>query len=102
MLDINFDITTREIVMKNNDFTTTENPSVQNGGNILYSRCANSLQPMTGIGILEIIGANGSKAAFEMNRWQAQTLNDGATIAKWASKMLPGNDIAIDIKQSYL
>jgi hypothetical protein len=102
MYDIAFDITTREIIMKGNDFFTTINPSNQNGGNILYSRCANPLAPMTGIGILEIIGANGSKAAFEMNRWQAQTLNDGATIAKWKSSPLPDNDIAIDIKQSYL
>lgn len=86
MNDIKFDVVTREIVMKNNDFDLTDNPSVQNGGIIMYSSCANPEKPMVGIGILEIIGANGSKEAYEMNRWQAQVKADGATIASWQSK----------------
>jgi hypothetical protein len=108
MQDIEFDITVREVVLVaplfsgNFDFALIQNPSVQNGGNILYSRCANPLAPMIGIGILEIIGANGSKAALEMNRWQAMTKNDGATIVKWTATNEPGNNIDIDIKQDYL
>jgi hypothetical protein len=108
MLDIEFDITTREVVTTappfsgNFDFATTDNPSVQNGGNILYSRCANPLAPMIGIGILEVMGSNNSKVAYEMNRWQAMTTNDGAVLAKWTATNTGGNNTGIDIKQDYL
>jgi len=91
MKDILFDITTREIVMKNNDFATTENPSVQNGGIILYSQCANPLVPMMGVGILNIINGNMTKAAYELNRWQAQAKTDGATIATWTAEPIGGS-----------
>jgi len=102
MQDIWFDIVAREIVLQNNDFELTTNPSVQNGGNVLYSRAANPLAPMVGIGILEIIGGNGSKAAYEMNRWQAQMITDGATLAVWTATNEPGNNIEISTEQSYL
>lgn len=100
MIDIEFDIRTREIVFKDNDFKLTKNPSVQNGGIILYSSCANPLAPMVGIGILEVIGGNMTKGTFEMNRWQAQALNDGATIASWSAKPIK-NDFEVLTKVSY-
>lgn len=100
MNDILFDIVNREIVLKKNDFELTANPSVQNGGILLYSRCGNPDLPMLGVGIIEIIGAGGSKEAYEMNRWQAQTLGDGASIAKWKA-VNPAGQADIGIMVSY-
>jgi hypothetical protein len=108
MQDIEFDLNAREIVLSQPlfsgqcDFSVTQNPSCQNGGSILYSRAANPLSPMVGIGIIEIIGGNASKAALEMNRWLSQVKGDGATLAKWTSSNEQGNNIGIDIKQDYL
>lgn len=90
-MDILFDISTREIVFKNNDFATTKNPSVQNGGILLYGKGVNALSPMLGIGILEIINGNMTNGAFELNRWQAQAKLDGATIAAWQAEPLNGS-----------
>lgn len=98
MNDITFDIVNREIVLKNNDFEQTVNPSVQNGGILLYSRCANPVLPILGIGILEVINAGMSKVAYELNRWQSQAKDDGATIAGWKSNPVNGSaDIITDI-----
>ena len=83
MNDLVFDIVARELVMLSGDFTTTSNPSVQNGGIIEESRCAFISNPMLGIGLEDIINANAGKAAYEMNRWQSQCKSDGATLAKW-------------------
>ena len=102
MFDIEFDIVTREIVMKNNDFATTANPSVQNGGILLYSRCAILSSPMSGVGVEDMMGANMSKVAFEMNRWQVMAKNDGATIARWEASPIGGNQVAIKTYESYL
>jgi hypothetical protein len=101
MYDISFDIESREIIMKNNDFATTDNPSVQNGGIMLYSRCANLQFPMAGIGVEDMIGAGLTKATYELNRWQAMAKNDGATVAKWKAEQLPGGIIAIEPEVSY-
>ena len=90
-MDILFDITTREIVFKNNDFETTENASVQNGGILLYSKAANPLVPMNGVGILDVINGDMSNATFELNRWQTQAKNDGATIATWTAEPKNGS-----------
>jgi len=88
MKDIAFDIGTREIVMKNNDFATTANPSVQNGGIILMSKGANPRVPWKGIGLLPgIIEAASTVLTYDMNRWKAQVINDGATLAKWSAKV---------------
>jgi hypothetical protein len=101
VFDIQFDIVTREIVMKDNDFTTTENPSVQNGGILLYSRCTNLGQPMAGIGMEEVIGADMTKTAYELNRWQQMAKDDGATIAKWSAIQLPNNVVGFQTEVSY-
>ena len=86
MDDILFDITTREIVLRNNDFDTTDNPSVQNGGILLYGRGMNPLLPMYGIGLIpEVIDGNTRDLVYELNRWQAMALLDGATLAKWSA-----------------
>lgn len=84
MLDLKFDIVTRELVMENNDFVATSNPSAQYGGVILKSRAAHIANPMLGIGIEEVIGGNAFKLASEMNRWQQQVKADSATLAKWS------------------
>jgi hypothetical protein len=102
MFDILFDITTREIVMNNNDFATTANPSVQNGGIALYSRCANLRFPMFGIGVEDLMNGDMTKAAYEMNRWQVMTKNDGADIARWSAAPFAGNQVAIQTEVSYV
>jgi hypothetical protein len=106
MLDIEFDIVTREVVLSaplgsaSMDILTTPNPSVQNGGILLYGRCLNCVYPIFGIGIEDSINSNTSQAAFELNRWQQQCKIDGATFAKWAAKT-NGANIEIAQKISY-
>lgn len=102
MLDIAFDIVTREIVMENNDFATTTNPSTQNGGILLNSRCAFLGAPMFGIGLEDTINANGTKLALEMNRWKAQATKDGATIVRWSSKEDENGTPNVSMNISYL
>lgn len=101
MEDIKFDIVTREIVMKNNDFALQSNPSVQNGGIALYSRAAIVSTPMFGIDVEDIMNADMTKTAYEMNRWQSMVKGDGATIARW-SAIANGNDADISTEISYL
>lgn len=103
MLDIKFDIATREIVIKDNDFALTDNPSVQNGGIIEVSKGANPLQPMLGIGLLPgIIGGPVRRLTFEMNRWRSQVVNDGATLAVWIPGPMIGKNAKVETKISYL
>jgi len=84
MNDIEFDVITREIKMTTTgDFSVTANPSVQNGGIILLSRCAYINNPMLGIGLEDVINAPTSKTAYELNRWQNECVQDGATIAQY-------------------
>lgn len=97
-----FDIMTREIVMKANDFALQVNPSVQNGGIALYSRADNLRFPMFGVGVEDMMNSNMSKVAFEMNRWKAMVSNDGATIARWSAAPFSGNQVAITTDTSYL
>lgn len=103
MLDIAFDIGTREIVLKNNDFKLTDNPSVQNGGIIEASKGANPLQPMLGIGLLPgIIGGPVRRLTYEMNRWRAQVVADGATLAIWTPGPMIARNATVKTKISYL
>lgn len=83
MQDIFFDIVNREIVLSANDFETTVNPSIQNGGIILYSRGAHLQTPMVGISILEVINSDRLKRTYELNRWQQQVVEDGGK-ARWS------------------
>lgn len=103
MLDIVFDIGTREIVLKNNDFKLTDNPSVQNGGIIEASKGANPLQPTLGIGLLPgIIGGPSRRITYEMNRWRTQVIADGATLAKWTPGPMVGRNVTVKSEISYL
>lgn len=99
---LKFDPATREIVRKNNDFVLTDNPSAQNAGIILFSKGAFPLDPMLGIGLVpQVINGPAPAFTFEMNRWQAQVINDGATRARWSNKFI--NNVAdVDLKISYL
>ena len=100
MFDIEFDITTREIFFNDGpsgDFISTTNPSVQNGGILLYARTPNLTNPILGIGIEQIMNSNSANATFEMNRWKAQAVTDGATIATWEGTQIAGG---LDIKES--
>lgn len=102
MLDVKFDIVTREIVMDDNDFALQVNPSVQNGGIALYSRADNLRFPMFGIGVEDMMNSNMSKVAFEMNRWKAMVSTEGAVIARWSAAPFSGNQVAISTEVSYL
>lgn len=108
MLDFLFDIVAREIVLTqgtHGDFVTTTNPSVQDGGALLYSRGVNLRNLMAGIDIDSIIngGAGSPAPAFELNRWKSQALNDGATVAKWnAGTVQPNGEFAFTVQVSYL
>lgn len=82
-MDLLFDIGTRELVMKNGDFVTTNDPSPQNSGILLRSRCAVLLQPIAGVGIEQVINSNNTTMAYEMNRWKAMAIADGAVSAYW-------------------
>ena len=101
MFDFAFDIQARDMVMDGGSFATTTNPSAQNGGIIETSRCAFLTNPMLGIGIEEMMGGNNVKVAYEMNRWQNQCKNDGATLAKWTTKQIANNGFKIDTQISY-
>lgn len=77
--------------MVGNDFGQTTNPSVQNGGILLYGRCFSTLKPMFGIGMIpEIINGPAQDLAYEENRWVSQATIDGATLASWSSQLAPG------------
>ena len=77
MSDLLFDIETRELVITGGDLTETDNPSTQNGGIILNSRCAIFQYPALGIGLEQIISSQGSVTAYELNRWANQVKSDG-------------------------
>ena len=100
MFDLKFDIVTREIVWTNNDFVIETNPSEQNAGILLYSRVAIIQSPISGIGLEQVINSGLSKTTYEMNRWQQQVKQDGASIATWGA-ITNGNDVAINTNVSY-
>lgn len=106
MLDVEFDILTREIVMigsgDTSDFQLTSNASVQNGGILLNSRVAVLTNPMYGTGVNQVMGGNPGVATFEMNRWKAMCLRDGATLAKWTGTINPAGILAANWQVSYL
>lgn len=108
MLNFLFDIVAREIVLSkgsHGDFVTTANPSIQDGGALLYSKGTNLRNLMAGVDINTIVngGAGSATPAHELNRWQAQALNDGATIAKWTSTPVqPTGQFAFTSEISYL
>lgn len=98
MEDILFDLITREIVFigvgDNSDFELTQNPSVQNGGNIMYSRAANIYKPIFGIAVEEFINGNATNAATQLARWKQQVQADGG---KGSYTSVP-NEREIDFK----
>ena len=102
MIDIAFDITTREIQFENGDFKLTENPSIQNGGIIKDGTCVNIYFPTIGVGINEnLINSPIEKVDYLMKLWQQQCRQDGATAADY--KLTQNvSDINIEIDVSYL
>ena len=102
MQDIEFNTITREIEFENGDFKLTENPSIQNGGIIKDSTCANIYFPTIGIGINEnLINSPIEKVDYLMKLWQQQCRQDGATAADY--KLTQNvSDINIEIDVSYL
>lgn len=101
MTDLLFDITSRELVMNNNDLVITENPSVQCGGILLFSRCAFINNPMIGVGMEQTMGGSPANATFELNRWKQQAIADGATLATWNASY-PNSKLTFVTNQSYL
>jgi hypothetical protein len=100
MLDLKFDITTREIIWKDGDFVLEANPSEQNGGILQYSRVAILRNPILGVGMEEVINSGLSKTTYEMNRWRNQALTDGAKTATWTATP-SGKDVLIEAKIDY-
>lgn len=91
MKDLLFDPIKHDMVMSSTgDFTTTSNPSVQRGAIFLNARCFNHSNPSLGVSINTTFNGDLAVLTYEMNRWQAQCLADGATVAKWSVKMVNG------------
>jgi hypothetical protein len=104
MEDILFDIITREIVFEgkgdDSDFELTQNPSVQNGGIIMYGRAFNIYRPIFGIAVEEFINGNQTNAGAQMSRWQSQVIADGGK-GTYKTSTNP-NDIDFIIDVNYL
>ena len=81
MSDIKFDIETMELVIENGDFVLELNPSVQNGGLILYTKNAFLIYPLLGIGINSMRNLNQSQIQKLLYKWQSQVVADGANSA---------------------
>lgn len=77
MTDLAFDIDAQDMVMTNGDFTSTDSPSVQNGGIILLARAFNVNNLILGINVNQIRAAKVTQANYEMNRWKQQVISDG-------------------------
>lgn len=91
MKDLAFDITTREVILKNGDFTTTADPSEQNGGIMLLGKGMNVRFPIFGVGLVPaVINGNLKNLVFQLNRWQQQCYQDGAQIARWTMQPVAG------------
>lgn len=104
MEDILFDLITREIVFNgigsNSDFELTQNPSVQNGGIIMYSRAANIYSPIFGIAVEQFMNGNQTNAAKELARWKQQVSQDGG---KGTYTSVPNErELDFDLKIDYL
>lgn len=91
MKDIQFDISARDCVMNNGDFTYQTNPSVQNGGLLLLARANNIKNLISGIGINQIIGGSVSGASYEMARWKSQVEQDGGKASVTTDQDASGN-----------
>lgn len=102
MIDFEFNIITREIVVKNGDFFETNNPSVQYGGIIEYARAFNVYFPTLGVGIQDIVNSATNDLAFLMNRWKQQVTSDGAKKAKWSYVTGAGNSIELLTQIDYV
>lgn len=71
---------------------TASQLSTQNGTILLEARVMNILKPVAGIGFNnQIIGGNVAGAAFQLNRWSAQCIQDGALLATWNRVVSPEN-----------
>ena len=81
MNDIFFDITTMELVIKDGDFVLNPNPSVQNGGLILYTKNAFLNTPLLGIGINSMRNLSKNDNLKSLYTWQQQVIADGAESA---------------------
>jgi hypothetical protein len=100
MLDLFFDINTRDLRIENGDFAMTTNPSVQNASIIKEARCFSLFGPAYGVGLMESINSPVSVLVYEMQRWEDQVRKDGAVIARFnvTNKDRISN---IDIEVSY-
>ena len=101
MTDLLFDPVTRDLVIKDGDFVVTDNPSIQNGEVMKNAHAFSTRNPIYGIGLERVINSGLSTVNFEMNRWQAQCLQDKATKASF--KASQNNNITdIEIQISYV
>ena len=86
MIDIEFDILTREAVTAKGDFFETSNPSVQYGGILCYAHAFNVYIPILGVEFGNTLGGSESDAVYLLNLWKQQATADGAKIANWSIK----------------
>jgi hypothetical protein len=101
MKEIAFDTEARDCIMSNGDFTTTSNPSVQNGVLLLQSRATNILNLILGIGINQVRGGSVAQAVYELNRWVQQVQQDGGQ-ASYTAKSNGPDDIDLSLFCNYL
>lgn len=83
MRDLNYNIETGEVVLKNGDFDIIANSSVQNGSIMLQGHGFNCFYPTYGVGLNNFLGSSLSNVALKLNLWQQQCKNDGAKLAQW-------------------
>jgi hypothetical protein len=101
MGDLFFDPIARDLVITDGDFTFTDNPSIQNAEIMKDAHCFSILKPIFGIGLQRVMNAPVRVVNFEMNRWQQQVLQDGATKANFTITIV-NNEPKIDITISYV
>jgi hypothetical protein len=83
MSDLAYDIETRDIIIENGDFVIKDELSDQNGGVLLTTKNTNLSFPLAGVAIHDAVNSGAQTMGNYLNRWQSQTLQDGAKSANW-------------------
>jgi hypothetical protein len=101
MGDLLFDPVTRDLVIKDGDFVLTTDPSIQNGSIMRDAHCFSIQKPIFGIGLERVINSDLSVVNYEMNRWQQQCIQDGASQVNFKAYMVD-KQANVDISVKYV